>query len=101
MTNDKPEATLLRMSADEAREALPHFARMLSAPRHRVVIEDAGSTVGVVISLAELRQLERYDREWDARTDEFRAISRAFAGQSPETVEAEVARALAEGRRRK
>jgi prevent-host-death family protein len=84
----------------EARSTFSSLINDVFRTRGRVLIEKSGIPVAAVVSLDDLEHLERLDAERAERfkvVDEFRA---AFADVSPEEIEREAAKAVAEARKK-
>jgi len=84
-----------------ASEVRQQFARVLNSVfRHerRVLVEKSGIPVAAVVSTDDLRRLERLDEEDRDAQRIVDAMRKPFAGISPEEIEREAARAVAEDR---
>jgi prevent-host-death family protein len=64
----------------------------------RVIVEEAGTPVAAVISVADLERWSRFDRERDARFEVLDRLRAAFADVPSDELEREIASALAEVR---
>jgi prevent-host-death family protein len=90
------QRTTETMSASEARR---HFSDTLNRVRQdevRIVVEKSGIPVGAFVSMNDMRRLEEVDREWAEIEDVFRRTQAGFDGASPEALEREVEKAIAE-----
>lgn len=85
----------------DANAARAHWSRILTAVfrrQSRVVLEDAGNPVAVLVSTEDFARLQRYDAEREADFAVIDRMGAAFADVPPEEIEREVAKALAEVR---
>ena len=89
------------MDIFEAKEALASLVDEVGQGKARVLVEKDGSPMAAVISVDDLAPLERFDREWEEGTKAVQRFSRAFADVPTHEAEAEVARIIAEVRRRR
>ncbi len=86
------------MNVTAARAHWSELVAAVSRRRKRVVLEEAGDPVAVLISTEDFERLKRYDAEREA---DFAVIARmraAFQDVPADEIEREVARALAEVR---
>lgn len=67
----------------------------------RILVEKSGIPVAGIVSLQDIRRLEALDRERDAAVKVLETFAEAFADLTPEEIERETARALAEVRAEK
>lgn len=93
--------TTRTMTISEAKKTLSSLVTEVGQGTSRIVLEKAGAPVAALVSDYDLTRLERFDREWDERTQAIRRFSRAFADVPTHEAEAEVARIIAEVRRRR
>ncbi len=98
MSTDEPESHVTRLTIDEVRDALPAVLGRVSAPRHRIVVEQHGKPIAAIVPVSDLDRLAEYDREWDEGTEAIRSFSRALASVPADELESEIARIIAEGR---
>ncbi len=97
----KQEPTPRTMSIAEVVDRLPHLVNQVSRNEIRVLVEQAGQPVAALVSAEDLRRLSDLDRAWDERTEAIERFSQAFADVPTEQAEADVARIIDEGRRRR
>lgn len=82
----------------EVRPKLSQLLNRVYRKEDRVLITRSGIPVGALVSVEDLRRLELLDAERQADFAVFDRIGAAFADQTPEEIEREVARAVAESR---
>jgi prevent-host-death family protein len=90
------QRTTETMSVSDARR---HFSAALDRVREndvRIVVEKSGIPVGAFVSMDDVRRLEEVDREWAEIEDVFRRTQAGFQGASPEALEREIEKAIAE-----
>lgn len=97
----KQDSTTQTMTVSEVITTLSDLVSQGSRNEIRVLVENAGEPVAALVSADDLRRLNELDRAWDERTQAIERFSRAFADVPTEEAEAEVARIIAEGRRRR
>lgn len=97
----KHDSTTQTMTIAEVITALSDIASQGSRNEVRVLVENAGEPVAALVSADDLRRLNDLDHAWDERTNAIKRFSQAFADVSVEEGEAEIARILDEGRRRR
>ncbi len=84
------------ISVAEARE---NFSDVVTRPLRgegRVIVEQAGTPIGAIVSMDDVRRLEQLDREWDEFEDVLRRTQSGFEGIPPDEIEQEIDRAIAE-----
>src|SRR5688500_6808016 len=82
----------------EARSTFSSLINDVFRKRKRVLIEKSGIPVAAVVSLNDLERLERLDAERTERIAILERYSSHFDGYSPEQIEVEAAKAIAEVR---
>ena len=94
-----PEQTTTQtMKISEVKQQLNRLVNQVYRRETRVIVEKSGIPVAGIVSIEDLRRLDRLDRE---RAERFKALEEFAAGftdQSPEEIERETARAIAEVR---
>ncbi len=96
MTDRKPVTQT--MTASKTRQHFSSVVNRVFRGEERIIVERSGIPVAAIISAAELKRFDDYQRKRAERfkiVDEMRA---AFADVSPEEIERETAKALAEVR---
>ena len=94
MRDPKPTTQTVQLS--EVEDRLPHLVEEVSRQETRVVVEQSGSPVAALISVADLDRLTRFDQE---RSERFAAIDRIrerFAEIPAEEIDRQADRAVAE-----
>ena len=84
------------MSITEARE---NFGEVVTRPRRgegRVIVEDAGTPVGGIVSIEDIRRLEEMDRELAGIEDILQRTGSGFRGIPADEIEREIGNAIAE-----
>lgn len=66
----------------------------------RILVEKAGIPVAGIVSVQDLQRLEQLDRQWVENTRAMERFSQAFADVTVEEAEAEIARIIADIRRK-
>jgi prevent-host-death family protein len=89
------------MKISEVKQQLNSLVNRVYRKETRVLVQKSGIPVAGIVSADDLARLDQLDREWDERTRAIERFSQAFADVPVEEVEAEVARIIAEGRRRR
>jgi prevent-host-death family protein len=95
MTRPKQQKTE-SMSVSEARK---HFSDVVTRSMRgegRVIVEKSGTPVGAIVSIDDLHRLEELDREWAEIEEVFKRTQAGFRGTSPEVLEQEIEKAIAE-----
>ena len=95
MTRPK-QRTTETMSVSEARKNFSDVVTRSMRGEGRVIVEKSGTPVGAIVSIGDLRRLEELDREWAEIEDVFRRTQAGFRGASPEALEREIEKAIAE-----
>lgn len=86
------------MKISDVKQQLNRFVNQLYRQRTRIVVEKSGIPVAGIVSIDDLRRLERMDREREELFKVLDEFAAGFKDQSPEEIERETARALAEVR---
>ena len=97
----KMSTASVRTEVIPASEARQQFSSVLNRVFHkeaRVVVERSGIPVAAIVSADDLRRLHRLDAERAERFKVLDEIAAGFEGVSPEEIERETAKALAEVR---
>lgn len=95
MTKQAPSTQTIDISEIQGR--LSNLVGSISKREARIRVEQSGVPVLALVSAADLRQLERLDREKAARWEALAAIGAAFADVPLEELEAEITRIVTEG----
>lgn len=96
MTDRKPITQT--MTASETRQHFSSVVNRVFRGEERIIVERSGIPVAAIISAAELKRFDAYERHREADfaiIDEMRA---AFKDVPPEEIEREAAKAVAEAR---
>ena len=64
----------------------------------RILIEKSGVPVAAIVSVRDLERLEQLDRKWAEGARALREFAAGFVDQTPEDIERETAKAIAEVR---
>lgn len=86
------------MKISEVKQQLNRLVNRVYRKETRVLVEKSGIPVAGIVSAADLRRLDRLDRERAERFKPLFEFAAGFADQSPEEIERETAQALAEVR---
>jgi prevent-host-death family protein len=86
------------VSATEARQQLPQLVNTVHRNESRVIIEKSGIPVAALVSASDLERLARFEADWERDFAIVDEIREAFKDVSPDELEREVAKALAEVR---
>jgi prevent-host-death family protein len=89
------------MTISAVKNTLSSVVTEVSRKETRVLIERDGIPIAALVSAEDLDRLNQLDQGWDERTKAFGWFSRAFADVPATEAEAEVARIIAERRRRR
>jgi prevent-host-death family protein len=82
----------------EARSTFSAIVNAVYRERDRVIVEKSGIPVAAIVSVADLERLRRDDDQKAARAEVLERIARKFEDYTPEQLEDEVAKAIAEVR---
>ena len=85
-----------KMSVSEARKNFSDVVTRSLRGEGRVIVEKSGTPVGAIVSIEDLRRLEQMDQEWAEIEEVFRRTQAGFRGTSPEELEREIEKAIAE-----
>lgn len=96
MTEHEPLTQTVKASV--ARAQWSQIINMVARRQARVIVEKSGIPVAAIVSAQDLERLNRLDEQRTNDTAVLEASWKAFDGESPETIEREVARAVAEVR---
>ena len=94
----QPEPTIETMHISTVEQQLSRLVNRISRQETRILVEQSGAPVAAIISVNDLRRLERLDEE---RAERFKVIDEmreAFKDVPAEEIEREAARSLAEVR---
>jgi prevent-host-death family protein len=93
-----PAPTTETMKISDVKQQLNSLVNRVYRREVRILVEKAGIPVAGIVSVQDLQRLERLDRE---RVERFKALyefAAGFADQTPEEIERETERAVAEVR---
>lgn len=82
----------------EAQECLASILERTQAEHRRIVVESEGRPVGAIVSMDDLRRLQKLDADIQRGIEALNRIGEAFADVPLEDIEREVERAVAEAR---
>jgi prevent-host-death family protein len=94
----KPLIPTETLKFTEARPQLSELLNRVFRREARIVIQKGDIPVAAIVSMLDLERLEKEDAEWESGFEILDEISAAFGDVSPEEIERETARALAEVR---
>ena len=89
------------MKISDVKQGLNALVNRVYRRETRVLIEKSGIPVAAIVSARDLQRLEQLDRKWAEGERVLREFAAGFADQSPEDIEREVAKAIAEVRAEK
>jgi len=92
------QPTTQTMKISEVKQQLNRLVNQVYRHETRVMVEKSGIPVAGIVSAEDLRRLDRLDRERAERFNVLEEFAAGFADQSPEEIERETARAIAEVR---
>jgi prevent-host-death family protein len=92
------QPTTETMKISEVKQQLNRLVNRVYRHETRVMVEKSGIPVAGIVSAEDLRRLDRLDRERAERFKVLEEFAAGFADQSPEEIERETARAIAEVR---
>jgi prevent-host-death family protein len=95
MTNQTPSTQTI--DSAEIKTRLEMLLDAVAQRESRVLVERSGTLIAAVISIEDLRRLERLDRQRASRLQAIAEISAAFADVPLDEIEAQVSRIAAEG----
>ncbi|MDQ3695808.1 MAG: type II toxin-antitoxin system prevent-host-death family antitoxin [Chloroflexota bacterium] len=96
MPTQQPNTETMKIS--DVKQQLNRQVNRVYRNEARIIVEKSGIPVAGIISVADLRRLDRLDQERAERFKILDKIGAAFKDQSPEEIERETAKALAEVR---
>ncbi|HET7034924.1 MAG TPA: type II toxin-antitoxin system Phd/YefM family antitoxin [Thermomicrobiaceae bacterium] len=86
------------MKLSAAKQQFSQVVNRVFRREARILVEKSGIPVAALVSVEDLRRLEQLDAEWARDFAVFDEVGAAFAGTSPEEIEQETARAVAQAR---
>jgi prevent-host-death family protein len=86
------------MKISDVKQQLNSLVNRVYRQETRVLVEKSGIPVAGIVSAEDLRRLDRLDRERAERFKPLYEFAAGFTEQSPEEIERETARAIAEVR---
>ncbi len=86
------------MKISEVKQGLNGLVNRVYRREARVLIEKSGIPVAAIVSVQDLQRLEQLDRKWAEGERVLREFAAGFADQTPEEIERETAKAIAEAR---
>ena len=92
------QPTTQTMKISEVKQQLNRLVNQVYRRETRVMVEKSGIPVAAIVSAEDLQRLDRLDRERAKRFKALEEFAAGFADQSPEEIERETARAIAEVR---
>ena len=98
MGEQKP--TMRTMSVAEIKDQLSSLVNAVSRRETHILVEESGVPMAAIVSYNDLVRLKQIEQSWEEGTRIFERIGAAFADVSPEEMEAEIDRIIAEGRAR-
>ena len=96
MNPQQPTAPTMKIS--EVKQQFNRLVNQIYRQRTRLVIEKSGTPVAGIVSIDDLRRLERLDQEREELFLALHEFAKGFRDRSPEEIERETAKALAEVR---
>ena len=96
MQQQQPTTSTMKIS--DVKQHLNRLANQIYRDRTRIVVEKSGIPVVAIVSIDDLRRLERLDQERAERFKIFEEIGAAFADVPADELEREVERAVTEVR---
>lgn len=97
----EPEPTTRTLKISDVKNRLSRLVNEVDHGETRALVENAGIPVAALVSPEDLKQLTRIDEQRTERRRIIRAMREPFRGVSPEEIERETARAVAEVREEK
>jgi prevent-host-death family protein len=92
------QPTTQTMKISEVKQQLNRLVNQVYRRETRVMVEKSGIPVAGIVSAEDLQRLDRLDHERAERFKALEEFAAGFADQSPEEIERETARAIAEVR---
>ena len=96
MQHQQPTTSTMKIS--DVKQQLNRLVNQIYRQRTRIVVEKSGIPVVAIVSIDDLRRLERLDREREELSLALHEFAASFKDRSPEEIERETAKALAEVR---
>jgi prevent-host-death family protein len=96
MREQQPMTQIIKVS--DVRQNLGELLNKVFRRETRVLVEKSGIPVAAIVSAEDLKRLDQLDRERAERFTVIDEVRRNFQDVSPEELEQEAARSLAEGR---
>lgn len=97
----EPQPMTETMKISEVKQQLNSLVNRVYRLETRIMVEKSGIPVAGIVSVQDLRRLDRLDRERAERFKVLEEFAAGFADQTPEEIERETARAIAEVRSEK
>lgn len=88
------------MKISDVKNKLSSLVNEVYRKETRVLVEKSGIPVAALVSADDLARLQQFDRAWEEGTRALERFSAAFADVPTDEAEAQVARIIAENRRR-
>jgi len=98
MGEQKP--TMRTMSVAEIKDQLSSLVNAVSRRETHILVEESGFPMAAIVSYNDLVRVKQIEQSWEEGTRVFERPGAAFADLSPEEMEAEIDRIIAEGRAR-
>ncbi len=89
------------MKISDVKQQLNSLVNRVYRQETRVMVEKSGIPVAAIVSARDLLRLEQLDRKWAEGERVLREFAAGFADQTPEDIERETAKAIAEVRAEK
>ncbi|MBA2597177.1 MAG: type II toxin-antitoxin system Phd/YefM family antitoxin [Chloroflexia bacterium] len=89
------------MKISDVKQQLNSLVNRVYRQETRVMVEKSGIPVAAIVSARDLQRLEQLDRKWAEGERVLREFAAGFADQTPEDIERETAKAIAEVRAEK
>jgi prevent-host-death family protein len=88
------------MNISDVKNRLSSLVNQVYRKETRILVEKAGIPESALVSADDMIRLQQLDREWEQGTRAMERFSQAFADVPTEEAEAEIARIIADIRRR-
>ncbi len=89
------------MKISDVKQGLNSLVNRVYRRETRILVEKSGIPVAAIVSARDLQRLEQLDRNWAEGERVLREFAAGFADQTPEDIERETAKAIAEVRAEK
>ena len=89
------------MKISDVKQQLNSLVNRVYRQETRVMVEKSGIPVAAIVSARDLQRLEQLDRKWAEGERVLREFAAGFADQTPEDIERETAKTIAEVRAEK